>query len=319
MYLHHGRPAAPSRVITAVLAAGLLAAGCASEQSSANSTPTTTTPATTTPTNSTPTLTYATPGSHAVGYQAFTTSRGYEQALTVRAWYPAAPPTAEPATITYTAANKFGEQITPGEQITSVGRALADAPPELADEPYRLVVFSHGYALSPIVYSTLVEHYASHGYVVLAPEHNERFDGSVTGFWEELIDRPIDIRRTIDLAEQLTESGGPLAGHFGCPTAADGVNGAGFRHALDAVEAGDTWVKLSAPYRLGGARVQLYVDALLKAGGPQRLVWATDWPYVGHEDTITYAQCVEWLREWVPDDKVRTVILRDTPRELFGF
>lgn len=107
--------------------------------------------------------------------------------------------------------------------------------------------------------------------------------------------------------------------HFGCPTAADGVNGAGFRHALDAVEAGDTWVKLSAPYRLGGARVQLYVDALLKAGGPQRLVWATDWPYVGHEDTITYAQCVEWLREWVPDDKVRTVILRDTPRELFGF
>lgn len=107
--------------------------------------------------------------------------------------------------------------------------------------------------------------------------------------------------------------------HFGCPTPAEGVDGAGFRHALAAVESGDTWVKLSAPYRLGGARVQSYVDALLKAGGPQRLVWATDWPFVGHEDTITYAQCVEWLREWVPDEKVRTIILRDTPRELFGF
>ena len=47
---------------------------------------------------------------------------------------------------------------------------------------------------------------------MLAPEHNERFDGSVTGFWEELIDRPVDIRRTIDLAEQLTESGAPFAG-----------------------------------------------------------------------------------------------------------
>jgi len=107
--------------------------------------------------------------------------------------------------------------------------------------------------------------------------------------------------------------------HFGCPTPADGVNGAGFRHALEAVGSGDTWVKLSAPYRLGGAGAQAYVDALLNAGGPTRLVWATDWPFVGHEDTITYAQCVEWLREWVPDDKVRTVILRDTPRELFGF
>ncbi|MCX6522080.1 MAG: alpha/beta fold hydrolase [Actinobacteria bacterium] len=238
--LHHGRLATPSRAIAAVLAAGLLAAACASEESSgsattatpatatpatatpatatpatatpATETPATTTAATTTPTDPTPTLTYATPGSHAVGYRAFTTSRANEQALTVRAWYPAAPPTDDPGPIEYSAPNKFGVEITPGELITSVGRAIADAPPEPADEPYPLVVFSHGFALSPIVYSMLVEHYASHGYIVLAPEHDESFDGSLTGFWEELIDRPVDVRRTIDLAEQLTESGGPLAG-----------------------------------------------------------------------------------------------------------
>ncbi len=216
MHLHHGRPATTSRVIAAVLAAGLLAAGCASEESSTTAPTATTTPTTTTPTDSTttatPALAYATPGSHAAGYRTFTTTGAQDQPLTVRAWYPAARHSNDPGPLEYSAPNKFGDEIVPGELITSVGRAIADAPPESADEPYPLVVFSHGFALSPIVYTTLVEHYASHGYVVLAPEHNERFDGSLTGFWEELIDRPVDIRRTIDLAEQLTASGAPLAG-----------------------------------------------------------------------------------------------------------
>ena len=188
----------------AALAAGGLLAGCASDQPS-------TTPATTE--TSTPSLTYAAQGTHAVGYQVFTTAGAQEQPLTLRAWYPASRPDDQgPEKIDYTAPNKFGEQITPGEQITSVGQALADAQPEQTDEPYPLVVFSHGYALSPIVYSTLVEHYASQGYIVLAPEHNESFDGSLTEFWKELIDRPVDIHRTIDYADQLTKSGAPLAG-----------------------------------------------------------------------------------------------------------
>jgi predicted dienelactone hydrolase len=188
----------------AVLAAGgLLTTGCTSAQQSTTSVPAET---------STPPLAYAAQGSHAVGYRVFSTTGAQGQPLTVRAWYPAVGATAETATITYTAPNKFGEQITPGEEITSVGRALADGRPDTTGGPYPLVVFSHGFALSPIVYSTLVEHCASQGYVVLAPEHNESFDGSLTGFWKELIDRPVDIRRTIDHAEQLSRSGEPLAG-----------------------------------------------------------------------------------------------------------
>ncbi|MEO7398848.1 MAG: alpha/beta fold hydrolase [Ilumatobacteraceae bacterium] len=201
---HHRDPlVATFRGLAAVVATGLLAAGCASEQSSTTSTTAITTPS----------LTYAAPGSHAVGYRVFTTTGAKEQPLTLRAWYPARRPADEwPATITYTAPNKFDEQITPGKEITAVGQALTDAQPEQTDELYPLVVFSHGYSLSPIVYSTLVEHYASQGFVVLAPEHNESFDGSLTGFWEELIDRPVDIHRTIDHAELLTKPGAPLAG-----------------------------------------------------------------------------------------------------------
>jgi len=107
--------------------------------------------------------------------------------------------------------------------------------------------------------------------------------------------------------------------HFGAPDPVQRVDDAGFRAALAGVRSGDTWVKLSAPYRLGGANPQPYVDALLDAGGPQQLVWASDWPFVGFEETIAYPMCVDWIRQWVPDDATRRTILVDTPASLFRF
>lgn len=205
MHLHHrDRLVATIRGLAVLTAAATLTAGCASAETSTAPAPKET---------STPALTYAARGRHAVGYRVFTTTGAQQQTLTLRAWYPARQPDDKrPATITYTAPNKFDEQITPGKEITAVGGAVADGLPERTDGPYPLVVFSHGYGMSPIVFSTLVEHYASRGYVVLAPEHNETFDGSLTGFWKALIDRPVDIGRTIDYAELLTESEAPLAG-----------------------------------------------------------------------------------------------------------
>jgi predicted dienelactone hydrolase len=221
MYRHqlphprHRRVAPPRLVVAAVAALGVLA-GCGTDES--DSTATIPTPAPTaapTPTASTPTastLAFATPGGHPVGSRVVTTVGAQEQPLTVRVWYPAIAIDDTVETITYTAPNKFGEEITPGEEITSIGTAIADAAPDTTDGPYPLVVFSHGFSLSPIVYATLLEHVASHGYVVVAPEHNEGFDGSLTGFSEELIDRPTDVRLTIDEAESLGASDGPLAG-----------------------------------------------------------------------------------------------------------
>ena len=189
----------------AVLAApGLLTTGSASAQPSTTSV---------TAKTSTPSLKYAARGRHAVGYRQFTTTGAQQQPLMLRAWYPARRPADKrPATITYTAPSKFDEQILPGKEITSVGSALSNGKPERTGRSYPLVVFSHGYSISPIVYSTLVEHYASQGYVVLGPEHHETFDQTLTGFWKALVDRPVDIRRTIDYAELLTMPGAPLAG-----------------------------------------------------------------------------------------------------------
>jgi predicted dienelactone hydrolase len=188
-----GRRAAIIASLAALVVGGLLPSACSSEAK-----------------DSTPSLVYADRGRHIVGARVFTTASAQQH---LRAWYPSRPAGGQaPTTITYTAPNKFDEQITPGAEITSLGRAVADGRPDPSDGPYPLVVFSHGYALSPIAYSTLVEHYASHGYVVLAPEHKETFDGSLTGFWAALIDRPADVRSTIDEAERLTAPGAALAG-----------------------------------------------------------------------------------------------------------
>jgi len=107
--------------------------------------------------------------------------------------------------------------------------------------------------------------------------------------------------------------------HFGSPDPERGVACAGFHCVLEGVRAGDTWVKLSASYRQGGANCQPYVDALLDAGGPRQLVWASDWPFVSHEDHVTYEDCVNDLKAWVPDAETRRIILVETPARLFGF
>jgi len=119
---------------------------------------------------------------------------------------------------------------------------------------------------------------------------------------------------------RLREHGAPVVvDHFGSPAPSKGVHCEGFQEVLRGVRAGDTYVKLSAPYRLGGADPRRYVEALIAAASGRQLVWATDWPFVGHEDSITYAQCVGWINAWVPDDAMRALILRDTPARLFGF
>lgn len=107
--------------------------------------------------------------------------------------------------------------------------------------------------------------------------------------------------------------------HFGSPDPQLKLDCPGFRALLDALNSGRTWVKLSAPYRLGGVDPQPYVEALLRAGGAQRLLWASDWPWTQNGTGMTYRRTLDWLGTWVPDDAVRATILGATPRELFGF
>ncbi|MDE2151588.1 MAG: amidohydrolase family protein [Betaproteobacteria bacterium] len=106
--------------------------------------------------------------------------------------------------------------------------------------------------------------------------------------------------------------------HFGAPDPALGTACPGFREVLKGVAAGDTWVKLSAPYRLAGVDPQACVDALLRAGGPAQLLWASDWPWVSHEDEHSYAACLQALENWIPDAALRQAVLATSPRLVMG-
>jgi len=107
--------------------------------------------------------------------------------------------------------------------------------------------------------------------------------------------------------------------HFGSPDPALGLNCPGFRLLLDAMGKGRAWTKLSAPYRLGGADPVIYAKALLAAGGAERLVWASDWPWTQNSAGLTYTKVLGWLDHWIADPATRVRILGATAWEVFGF
>jgi predicted TIM-barrel fold metal-dependent hydrolase len=95
------------------------------------------------------------------------------------------------------------------------------------------------------------------------------------------------------------------------------VNCPGVRALLAAIERGRTWVKLSAGYRMGGARVPVYAAELLKVAGGDRLVWGSDWPFAAFETKVKYADTIAALAEWVPDAAVRRKIAGETALRLY--
>lgn len=107
--------------------------------------------------------------------------------------------------------------------------------------------------------------------------------------------------------------------HFGNPRGPDASQSEGFMALLQAIDKGNTWVKLSAPYRLRQTTPTELIPDILQYHQGERAVWATDWPWVGFENKVTYEQCIHWLFDWVKDEKMRNAILVNNPQSLFGF
>jgi predicted TIM-barrel fold metal-dependent hydrolase len=117
--------------------------------------------------------------------------------------------------------------------------------------------------------------------------------------------------------------------HFAHPDQHEGLANAGFQAVLRSIAKGRTWVKLSAGYRLtwlstrAGApdpkAMQLARAAaakLLQEAGPERLLWGSDAPFVGHEKSLTYADTLASFAEWVPDPVARRR-MTDTALQLY--
>ena len=121
--------------------------------------------------------------------------------------------------------------------------------------------------------------------------------------------------------------------HFGMPDAALGPAQSGFGTLLDMVRSGHAYVKLSAPYRI--SKLPGYTDAApiaraLIEAGPDRLVWASDWPHTDHAvgktpveispfRVVNDSAVLDLLPTWCPDAATRRAILVDTPQRLYRF
>jgi predicted TIM-barrel fold metal-dependent hydrolase len=104
--------------------------------------------------------------------------------------------------------------------------------------------------------------------------------------------------------------------HLGRPDPKSGINSEGFRALLRSIDKGRTWVKVSGGYRLG-AQAKEYARELVRVAGPDRLVWASDCPFVGHEGQFSYQSTIDWLVDAIPDATARAKIFGETARALY--
>jgi predicted TIM-barrel fold metal-dependent hydrolase len=127
-----------------------------------------------------------------------------------------------------------------------------------------------------------------------------------------------------DIIELLTQCPETvmILDHFGF-AAVGNDNDLVFAQLLQLAKYPAVHVKISALFRLGDATPtyshvyeQRFVP-LLKAFGPHRLLYGSDFPYV-LQQTPGYAGMHELVSSWCPDDESRTAILGGTAERLFG-
>ena len=117
--------------------------------------------------------------------------------------------------------------------------------------------------------------------------------------------------------------------HMGSTMADKGVGYAGFRDFCEKLKTGRYWCKLSGADRnTRGASgkgasfddTAAFMQALV-AANPDRLVWGSDWPHVGHApaDVPQEDDLLRLFFRCVPDEAVRRKILVDNPSRLYGF
>ncbi len=141
---------------------------------------------------------YAQRGDQVVGVMNFTIEKG-GYPLNATLWYPALNPDNVEESYTY----KLNGLVT-------AGQALLGAPPDRANGPYPLIVYSHGLFGARFESTHYAEHLASWGFVVVAADHVGSTFFDITSA-EDVVRsfgyRPQDVTRLIDYAESINAEG----------------------------------------------------------------------------------------------------------------
>ncbi|MEI9891790.1 MAG: amidohydrolase family protein [Caulobacteraceae bacterium] len=138
--------------------------------------------------------------------------------------------------------------------------------------------------------------------------------------------------KTPDFLAMLERTGVKImVDHFGHPEPEQGANCEGFKAVLRSAEKGRTWVKMASAFRLmrqpNGEPTRIEAAHRMAADlakqlfahvGPERLVWGSDCPFVGHEPAVTYRQTLDGFAEWAPDPRVRRRMYDTALKLYFG-
>jgi predicted dienelactone hydrolase len=150
---------------------------------------------------------YAVRGPYAVGTREFVIETP-QRAIPVTVWYPALRPGNKPQEITY----KLDFPTNEFPEFTIAGKALHNAAPDKSGAPYPLLLHVHAAWSFRQEATYLVEHLASHGFVVIAPAMADNWGMLFKILPMSEISRPLDASRTLDFAEELTSPKGALRG-----------------------------------------------------------------------------------------------------------
>lgn len=136
------------------------------------------------------------------------------------------------------------------------------------------------------------------------------------GWHVHLTDRAHRIGSTIKALEN--EGVDVILDHMCLIDTDEGINDTGFKDCLAAVERGKTWVKLSGSFRFTHEGLaDLVAKELVASAGWERLMWASDWPFAGFENDVTYADTVANFKRWIPDANMRHCVGGRTPLKFF--
>jgi 2-pyrone-4,6-dicarboxylate lactonase len=131
-------------------------------------------------------------------------------------------------------------------------------------------------------------------------------------------------RRFVEVMPALLRLNIPLVlDHMGYFDAGRGVGDPDFQALLRGLESGRVWVKMTAIRNSKGAplypEIRSFHEALL-AAAPDRLLWGSDWPYIGYtESSPDVGALIDLFDSWTPDDVLRNKILVANPAALYGF
>ncbi|MGW2326225.1 amidohydrolase family protein [Streptomyces sp. NPDC001700] len=111
--------------------------------------------------------------------------------------------------------------------------------------------------------------------------------------------------------------GAVVVDHLGLP-AASSLSYPGSAALSRLLAARHVWVKAAAPYRSAPRAATAMLRSLLGAGGGERMLWGSDWPWTRHEEGRGYGSTLTWLTAELSTAEAQRILCAN-PARLFDW